>query len=568
MNTIRHTPIAILVLCLLFVLAAPASYTRARQDEPITHYMPAPDGPPFPLEVLDPQVSSGPLFINSLFLGLTAQNPITSAVEPSLATGWNVSADGLVWTFTLRDDVPWVRWDPLTAQFDTLRIVTAHDVVYGIQRICDPRTHDPSYASIVRRLIAGCSTLVNRPSTEVSDADLENVAVRALDDQTVEIRLEYRAGHFLSMASLLFLRPVPREVIDEFGAEWTAPGVIVTNGPFVLESWQPERGVYTLRRNPLLPGDLHGPGNVERVVVVQYDTVDAVFQAYVNDQLDFGSMPEGVAPDNALTAQMVESYYPHIMYFGISNDIPPMDNIHVRRAFAAAFNRDRFAAHNSGWLMMTHFTPPGVFGAPPIDEIGVGYDPDYAREQLALGGYPGCEGLPEIWAVTWEGAGSWFADFLWVDIAEVLGCDPALLVVEELPDWFSTILPDPDNPSGSRPHLWTLGWYADYLDANNFLGDLLACDGEYFGQRPCSAVDDLIVQAAVDMDPLSRVATYRDIEERLFGPQGEVPLIPIGIQYSAIVVKPWFSGPLLNSAVYPFNWFTIDQAAQLAARGE
>ena len=70
--------------------------------------------------------------MNNLFLGLTAQNPMTSDIEPELATGWEVSADGLVWTFTLRNDVPWVRWDPVTGTGEVLRMVTAHDAAFAI----------------------------------------------------------------------------------------------------------------------------------------------------------------------------------------------------------------------------------------------------------------------------------------------------------------------------------------------------------------------------------------------------------------------------------------------------
>ncbi|NJO56064.1 MAG: hypothetical protein HC834_06590 [Rhodospirillales bacterium] len=56
---------------------------------------------------------------------------------------------------------------------------------------------------------------------------------------------------------------------------------------------------------------------------------------------------------------------------------------------------------------MIHFTPPGMAYAPPINEIGVGFNPDYALEQIELAGYPNCEGFPNVEIVTYQGAGTW-----------------------------------------------------------------------------------------------------------------------------------------------------------------
>ena len=83
----------------------------------------------------------------------------------------------------------------------------------------------------------------------------------------------------------------------------------------------------------------------------------------------------------------------------------PFDNVHLRRAFAAAFDRENFinnALEGQG-LAMKHLTPPVVIGAPPINKIGVGYDPDFAQAELAAAGYPDCQGIPNLTLFIREG---------------------------------------------------------------------------------------------------------------------------------------------------------------------
>jgi ABC-type oligopeptide transport system substrate-binding subunit len=92
---------------------------------------------------LDPsllQDSRSCAIISELAPPLTALDPQTGEVKPRLAEEWQVSPDGLVWTFRLRDDVTWVQYDPESGEAAKRRQVTAHDVVYGTRRTIDPTT--------------------------------------------------------------------------------------------------------------------------------------------------------------------------------------------------------------------------------------------------------------------------------------------------------------------------------------------------------------------------------------------------------------------------------------------
>jgi peptide/nickel transport system substrate-binding protein len=220
-------------------------------------------------------------------------------------------------------------------------------------------------------------------------------------------------------------------------------------------------------------------------------------------------------------------------------------------------------------LPMVHFAPPGIFGAPPIDEVGVGFDPEYAREQLAEGGYPDCKGLPQVTVLTFKGQESLHeAEYAQAQWEEHLGCSTEAIQIEQLP--FREQLEAVNAPAEARPHIWAAGWAPDYPDENNWVGDVLWCKSpENPRRRECSALDELIVEAREEPDPERRIALYRQIEEGFFGPEGEMPFAPLCTWITFGAVHLWLDpGPLeLFSGVKWYNW-TIDWDAKQAARGE
>jgi ABC-type transport system substrate-binding protein len=207
---------------------------------------------------------------------------------------------------------------------------------------------------------------------------------------------------------------------------------------------------------------------------------------------------------------------------------------------------------------MRHITPPGIFGAPPLDEVGIGFDPDYARDQLALGGYPNCEGLPPVEIATFTAER--FMAFIVASAESVLGCDPDLFTVNVMDFGDLGGRTDPALPPEARPHLWFAAWSADYPDANNYVQDLLGCTAHNPFQRSCGPVDDLIYQAMRETDVLTRVALYREIEARFFGPDGAFPVIPVMLLASYELHQPWIT--LFNGVASTWDRIAIDQDMQ------
>jgi oligopeptide transport system substrate-binding protein len=526
---------------------------------------------------LDPAVASdvislGP--IENLFHGLTDVDPITNKIVPELATSWEISPDGTIWTFHLRDDVMWYRYNPDTKVAEKLRPVVAEDIVYGIKRGCDPRLGG-YYGTIIASVISGCNQINQTPSDEITNSLVfgDTTRVNAPDETTLTVELQFPAGYFLSMTPMWIMRPIHRETIETYGDEWTRPGNIATNGPFFIQDLI--RGVgRVFVRNTNHPVDLSYSGNIQTIKYTVIEDQGTIFALYLDNQVDASGIPDAdlqsILEDKNYTDQVIQVYNLTVFYFGFAHDKPPFDNVHVRRAFSAIIDRSAFIEQiNQGQgVPMIHFTPPGIAYAPPINEVGVGFDPEYAAEELTLGGYPDCKDFPHVNIATFYYAGNW-VDFLASSAEEHLGCSLDLFTAEPLE--FSILLQITSNQTDSndRPHMWTMAWAPDYSDANNWVGDVLSCERDFSFMRPCGSLDDLITIAGQKSDVSERTQLYYEIETKFFDKDGEFPIAPIFMGAGYGLIKPWYTGPFKTDGLFGgAHWdaYSIDMASKLHAQ--
>lgn len=217
--------------------AQPTAPVAASAVEPVTLNVNLGAEPP----TLDPSLATDGFSLNvaeNLFMGLTN---LTSdgSVEPELATDWSASEDGLTYTFNMREDALWVRHDP-DSGVEQLRPVTAFDVVYGVRRTCDPRT--ASDYAYVDYIIEGCAELNMADPDALTEDELraliDGVGVTAPDTYTVQFTVHTPASYFPAIAGMWINWPQYREVIESAGEQWTEPGNIVTNGPYLLTEWR------------------------------------------------------------------------------------------------------------------------------------------------------------------------------------------------------------------------------------------------------------------------------------------------------------------------------------------
>ncbi|RMF48599.1 MAG: peptide ABC transporter substrate-binding protein [Anaerolineae bacterium] len=525
--------------------------------------------------------------IRNLFVTLTQFDPVTGELSPYLATSWESGEDAegnQTWTFHLRDDIQWVQYDPTTGETTAVtdgdgnpRYVNAFDVEYGVKRTLDPATAS-DYAYVDYIIKNGQAV-----NTGAEGVTVDDIGVKALDATTVQFTLETPAAYFPAIAGMWVNAPMPQWAIDEWGEKWTEAGLINTNGPYVLESWI-HGGELDLVKNPLWinAADVQ----IERVHGVMITEASTAFSLYENNELDSTGVPlpemDRVKADPVLSAEYNSAPVPCTYYYGFTNNKPPFDDVRVRKAFVEAIDRQSLIDNvlKGGQIPATSFAPPGIFGAPEPGTVGLPYNPDDAKAQLQA--YLDEKGmsLDEFNAMgitlmhnTSEGHAQIAAAIqqMWKD---VLGVD----VKVENQEWkvyLSTIRNT--TPLDEMPHIWRLGWCADYPDENNWVHEVFnnqaganrlrrGCLDETCTQVEPSKFDELTVQAQKESDPAKRAELYAEAERILA--EEEVAYAPIYHYTRTNVTKPWLTRnfPPLGGVDF-FNW-KLDMAAKLAAQGK
>ncbi|NLT43832.1 MAG: peptide ABC transporter substrate-binding protein [Anaerolineae bacterium] len=512
--------------------------------------------------------------VEQMFLALTDYDDDTLEVIPELATSWDVSEDGTVYTFHMRDDAKWVQL--VGDEVVELGPVTANDVVYGILRTLDPTTAAP-YSYVPTTVLVGAEEFAFADTTALSAEELQalrdGVGAKALDDYTVEFTLKQPAAYFPAMTSLWIFRPQPQATIDEFGDRWIEPGLIVTNGPYLLQEWG-HGSHLKLIKNPLwYDADQVQIEVLNAPIVAEASTGMAMYE---NGEIDFAGDPgwgpplpdmDRVKADPVLSTELAILPRLCTYYFGFVNTKAPMDDELVRKAFSYAIDRQTLidTLLKGEQVPANSFTCPGIFGNVGGDpEVGLLFDPEKARQTLADAGYPNGEGLPPITLmINQSEAHLQIAQAIQAMWKEVLNVE-VILEQQEWAVYLETL--KPDSPDEDKPHIFRMGWCADYLDANNWLADVLHSNSTSNYVRFLNPeFDALVEQAQVESDPAVRADLYRQAEIILNN--DVTAMAPIYFYTRIDLTKPY-----LNRIVNPLSmdhvWkWTIDWEAKKAATG-
>ncbi len=514
-----------------------------------------------------------------IFMGLTRVDQVTAETLPFLATDWSVSDDGLVWTFNMRSDIPWVQYNTSTAQVDLVydeagnqRFVNAHDVEYGLKRTLDPATAS-TYAYVL--YIIKNAQAVNEGEEGVT---LDDVGVKAVDDYTVEFTLETPAGYFPAIAGMWVAYPMPQWTIEAAGEKWTEPGTIITNGPYVMTEWV-HGSAMSLAKNPYWPEtDTVQIDEIHYVMIVEESTA---FALYENGELDTTGVPlpeiDRVKADPVLSAEFYQAPAACTYYYGFVNNKPPMDDVRVRKAFSMTVDKQSLIDNvtKGGQLPAGWFAPPGIFGRPDDDSgIGLAYDPAAANalldEYLTEKGITRADLDITLMHNTSEGHAAIAAAIqqMWLDN---LGVN----VKVENQEWsvyLTTV--GPTTPLADAPQVFRMGWCADYADENNWVYEVFnnsaganrlrrGCVDDVCTEVVPQEFDNITEQARALQDPAERKALYTQAEKLLS--EVEAAYIPIYWYTTVQVTKPYLHrdyGTVGAPALY--EW-TIDMAAKLAA---
>lgn len=457
----------------------------------------------------------------ALFEALTWIDERTSRAIPAAARSWEVSADGLVYTFHLRPDGRWSNGDP----------VTAEDFAYAFRRILSP----------------GLGALYSYMLWPIRNAEAYNagritdfsaVGVKALDPLTLRITLSRPTPYLPALAAHTTWLPVHRATVERFGridqrgTAWTRPGNLVGNGPFVLTQWIPN-GRIVVRKNPYYWNAAHVRLNrIEFFPIESADEEELAYQAgqlQVTYSLPFPSIvrwkrrhPEELRDDPQLSS----------FYLFVNVRRPPLDNPKVRRALSLAIDRDAICRDVfAGMEAPAHaFTPPNCGGYTPR-----AYVPDdfpQARRLLAEAGYPGGRGLPVFNVLSYDKADS-------VQVLEAIqaGWERHLGVhITISRQEFKTLL---QNQQDGNYTIAFSAWIADYPDPNTFLGMMVTGGGNNWADWSDPAYDRLIDDASRTADQARRFADFQQAESILLA---SAPVIPIYYNRQVYLKQPYLRG--------------------------
>jgi oligopeptide transport system substrate-binding protein len=204
---------------------------------------------------LDPHKASGDWenrVIGDYIEGLLTESPSAEAI-PGQAESWDISEDGTVYTFHLRDGIQWSDGTP----------VTAGDFVFAFQRLFNPSTAaDYAYLQF---------PIKNAEKINSGDiTDFNELGVKAIDDKTLEITLEASTPFFLEALTHYTAYPVPKHLVEKIGDEWTRVENIIGNGPYLVKEWLPGSYVRSEKN-----ADYYDAANVQ---------IDEVFYHVLEDQ--------------------------------------------------------------------------------------------------------------------------------------------------------------------------------------------------------------------------------------------------------------------------------------------
>jgi oligopeptide transport system substrate-binding protein len=457
----------------------------------------------------------------ALFEGLVKLEGDTLDPIPGAAESWSVSDDRRRYTFNLRRDGLWSNGDP----------VTAHDFVYSWRRLLSPAL-GAEYAYQLYYL-------VNAERYHKSEIDdFSQVGVRAVDDYTLVVDLNYPTPFFLSLLDHNSLYPVHQPTIerfgriDEAGTRWTRPGNLVGNGPFTLSAWELNR-VIIVEKNPLYwDAESVQLNEIHLYPIENYTTEERMFRsgglhATTELPIDKISVYRQEDPDLLRINPYLGTYF-----YLVNTDNPPFDDPRVRRALGMTINRDAIVNQvtKGGQLPAYALTPPGVAGYTP--RAAVPYDIDEARRLLAEAGYPNGEGFPEV-----ELLYNTNESHQKIAVAIQQMWQQALNIRVSLvnQEWKVFI----ESQNNQNYDLSRLGWIGDYPDPNTFL-DMFVTDGGNNDTGWSNAeYDRLIAAAAREADPEQRLEFFQQAEEILVN---EMPVIPIYTYTRLFLISPDLTG--------------------------
>ncbi len=534
----RSSDVALIGIVFSFLLLTACSHRETNVEqgnrEQVLHRGQGPA-----LADLDPHLATGTADYNvlsALFEGLVGEHPKDLSPVPGVAEHWKVSPDGITYVFHLRNDARWSNGDPLTAR----------DFVDSWRRVLTPRL-GADYANLLY-IIAGAEAY-HRGASD----DFAEVGVSALDQRTLEVRLEYPAPYFLSLLQHWMWYPVHLNSIRKVGSPynrttpWARPGIMVSNGPFYLEEW-PRQERIIVRRNPQY-WDAHTV-RLQRIHFHPFEGVDTEERAFRSGQIHLtDALPISKIDAYRINSPELLRVDPYLgtYFFRLNTTLPRLADRRLRAALSHAIDRETIVNQvlRGSQLPASTLTPNGTAGYTPPD--GLDYNPEKARALLDEAGFPEGRAAPTIELLfnTSENH-RLVAEALQAMWRTELDIEITLHNMEN-----KTMLES--RRSGAYQMLRSV-WIADYVDPSSFLDIFRSNSGNNYTGWSNANYDNLLFAAARTEDPTQRFDLLRQAEGLLLH---DAPIIPLYSFTHVFAINPSVEGwhpTLLDHHPYKHVW--------------
>lgn len=496
-------------------IAELSAATVAAQEEQVLNLAIASEPP-----TIDPALatdSTSGAIIKNVFEGLTAMNN-EGEVLPAAAESWEVSEDGLTYTFTLRDGNVWSNGDP----------VTASDFEFAWKRVLNPETAS-QYASILY-VIEGAEAYNS------GEGEADAVGVTAVDEKTLEVKLANPTSFFLELTAFYTYMPVHQATV-EADANWAldAGDAYVSNGPFSLQEWAHSSHYVLVKSDSYWDAENVALDTVNVQIIEAESTANAEFQA---GGIDYLGSPYSTVSLDAIdlyraNEELNVAPYAAIYWYKLNTTDEVTSNVNIRKALALAIDRQGLVDNitKGGQLPALGLVPPTIAGFE--DDRGYFADADYdaAKEYLATGleelGLADASELTINISINTSEAHSTIAQFIQEGWAQNLGINVNI----DNTEWQVYL----ERLNVLDFQVARMGWIADYNDASSFLDMYRTADsGNNDTGWENEEFKSLIDQASAEQDPAVRTDLQLQAEAIIVD---EMPVIPIYYYTNLYVVQ-------------------------------
>jgi oligopeptide transport system substrate-binding protein len=441
--------------------------------------------------------------------------------EPSLAQSWDVK--GKIVTYHLRTDAKWTNGDP----------VIANDFVYSWKRTLSPELA-ADYAYQLYGIQGAQEYNGCDPKKADCDALAAKVGVKAVDDHTLQVTLTSEQPWFVQQSAHHAFLAVNKKAIDKYGSKWTEPQNIITDGPYKLAVWKHDAEIDLVKWDGWRNADAVTVTRVNGKIISDGTTAE---QAYEAGDIDVDTT--GLPPADIDRWKTTEDYQQYdglgTYYYGFN--VKNITDVNQRRAMAFAIDRQSIIDNiaKAGQTPAQSFTPKGMPGFDtiattdlPTGSEGMDKAKDLMKKvaspkknvNLFINDAPGHKEIAVAVQSFWKDLGitTTIKQQEWAQFLEFLG-------------------PPPDK----SVDVYRSGWIGDFVDDINFL-ELWTCDSGNNNTNFCDpAYDKLVTKAKQTPDDSARYQIYKQLEDKLTGPDGAMPVAPIYWYTYVQLEKPWIS---------------------------